>query len=79
MTTTLADILRSAAPSSPSRKQLKVMRAKLRRMGVTNLNHAKRNAPYAVDVTTDARSDKRAEGGAIVVAAAFIAATKEAA
>lgn len=71
MTATLADILRTLRPTL-SRKQLKVARAKLRRAGVSNLNHAKRNAPYKVDVTTDMRSDKRAEGGAIVVQVAAI-------
>jgi len=73
MTTTLADILRNVSTSNPTRKQLKVLRAKLRRMGVSNLNRARRNGPYRVDVSTETRSDKRAEGGAIVVAAAVAA------
>lgn len=69
---TLADIIRNLH-GDLSRKQLKIMRAKLRRMGVTNLNNARRNAPYAVDASTVEQSDLRAEGGAIVVAAAYIA------
>jgi hypothetical protein len=72
MTTTLANILRTVSPTSLSRKQLKVKRAQLRRAGVTNLNGARRNSPYAVDTSTETRSDKRAQGGAIVVAVAAL-------
>jgi hypothetical protein len=66
MSTTLANLIRSIH-GNLSRKELKVLRAKLRRAGVTNLNHARRNAPYAVDASTVEKSDARAEGGAIVV------------
>lgn len=68
---TLADIIRTIH-GNLSRKQLKVARAKLRRMGVTNLNQARRNGPYSVDVTTDLVSDRRAQGGNVVVGAAAV-------
>ena len=62
---TLADTLR-AYHGKLSRKELKVLRAKLRRAGVTNLNNAKRNAPYALNPSTDKRLDRRAASGTIV-------------
>ena len=70
---TLADILR-AYHGNLSRKQLKVMRAKLRRAGVTNLNNATRNAPYHVNPSLDRRTDVRAEPGTIVAQVAWLVA-----
>lgn len=70
---TLADILRAYHGATLSRNELKVLRAKLRRAGVTNLNNARRNAPYHVDETVDVRTDTRAEEGTIVAQVAWMA------
>lgn len=67
-TMTLADILRTLAVRNLSRQELKVQRARLRRKGLTNLNHARRNAPYAVAPHLDVVSDRRAEPGVDIVA-----------
>jgi len=75
-TATLADIIRAYHGANLSRNELKVLRAKLRRAGVTNLNHARRNSPYTVNPSIDARTDKRAVEGTIV---AQVAATVKAA
>lgn len=77
---TLADLLRQYATSNLSRKQLKVLRAKLRRAGVTNLNNARRNSPYTINPAIDAQTDWRAADGTIVaqVAAAVVGVAIEA-
>lgn len=69
-TMTLADIIR-AVRGNLTRQELKVQRAKLRRRGVTNLNRARRNAPYHVDPTTERRTDHRADSGVVVISAAL--------
>lgn len=68
---TLADILRTAAASNLSRNQLKVARAKLRRMGLTNRNPAEKG-PYAVDVHSD-NATSRNDAGTIIASAAVLA------
>lgn len=74
MSNTLAAYFRNLLPVNPTRKQLKVLRAKLRRAGVTNLNAARRNPPYAVDFASDARTDRKADAGTIVAQVAAIVA-----
>lgn len=69
-TMTLADIIR-AVHGNLSRQELKVQRAKLRRRGVTNLNRARRNAPYHVDPVSVERTDHRADAGVVVISAAL--------
>lgn len=61
----LADILRSFYPRA-TRKELKVLRAKLRRAGVTRL-HKDFRGPYTVNVGDDVQADTRADIGTIVV------------
>lgn len=63
---TLADILRAYHSAHLTRNELKVLRARLRRMGVTNLNHARRNSPYHVNPSVDKRTDVRAAEGTVV-------------
>lgn len=65
-TATLADILRAYHGTNLSRNELKVLRAKLRRAGVTNLNNARRNSAYTVNPSLDVQTDYRAEEGTIV-------------
>lgn len=65
-TATLADIIRAFHGTNLSRNELKVLRAKLRRAGVTNLNHARHNTAYTVNPSIDAATDFRAEIGTIV-------------
>lgn len=65
-TATLASILRAYHSANLSRNELKVLRAKLRRAGVTNLNGARHNTAYTVNPTIDAATDYRAEIGTIV-------------
>lgn len=69
-TMTLADIIRTVQ-GNLTRQELKVQRAKLRRRGVTNLNRARRNAPYHVDPSSAERTDRRALEGIIVISAAL--------
>lgn len=68
-TLTIAAIIRNLTNANLTRNELKVHRARLRRMGVTNLNKARRNAPYKIIATSDERSDKRADAGVVVVGA----------
>lgn len=78
-TMTLATLVR-AYHGNLSRNQLKVARARLRRAGVTNLNRARRNSPYHVCPTLDARVDARAEDGTLVAqVASQVRRTREAA
>lgn len=65
----LADILRTFNPRA-TRQDLKVARAALRRAGVTNLNHARRNAPYRVAPDAGRVTDARALAGCVVAAVA---------
>lgn len=69
-TMTLANLVR-AYHGALTRNQLKVARARLRRAGVTNLNRARRNAPYHVNPTADVRTDRRAESGTLVAQVAY--------
>lgn len=75
-TATLADILRAYHSATLTRNQLKVLRAKLRRAGVTNLNGARHNTAYTVNPSIDVATDYRAEIGTVV---AQIAGTAKAA
>lgn len=68
---TLAEIFRAANPNV-TRKQLKVMRAKLRRAGLTYLDKATR-APYEIDSQSDARTKRTATQAIVTQAAAIIA------
>lgn len=69
---TLAAILRAYHGVKLSRNELKVLRAKLRRAGVTNLNHARHNSPYTVNPSLDSQTDYRAEDGTIVAQVAAL-------
>lgn len=62
---TLADLIRTAAQKNLTRNQLKVLRAKLRRAGVTCLNKDARG-PYTINPDLEAPTDVRAEYGLIV-------------
>lgn len=74
-TACLADIIRAYHGTKISRKEMKVLRAKLRRAGVTNLNKDARG-PYTVNPSLDLVTDVRAADGTIVaqVAALVLAA-----
>jgi hypothetical protein len=71
---TLADLIRAFAPTA-TRTDLKVARARLRRHKLTNQVGSVRG-PYVLDVTTDEKSDPRADGGVVIVQAVadFVAA-----
>lgn len=73
MTMNLAEIARTLRPSL-TRKELKVVRAKMRRAGVAGLSKTVRG-PYTVNTSADVASDARAEQGTIVaqVAAMIVA------
>lgn len=64
-TMTLANLIR-AYHGALTRNQLKVARARLRRHGATNLNNARRNAPYHVAPAVDHAVDARAEEGTVL-------------
>ena len=69
---TLANLVRAYHGADLTRNQLKVARARLRRAGVTNLNRARRNAPYSVCPTVDLHTDPRAEEGTVVAQVAAL-------
>lgn len=71
---TLADLIRTAAQSNLTRNQLKVLRAKLRRAGVTNLNKDARG-PYTINPDVEGHTDVRAEYGIIVAQTATLVTT----
>ena len=64
---TLADLARSF-DATLTRNQLKTIRARLRRMGLTNQS-GRASGPYTVNPTLDVRTDVRAEAGTVLVAA----------
>lgn len=72
MSHNLATILRTVANRPLSRNELKVARAKLRRMGVTCLNK-ERTGAYTVDTSQDFSTDARAEIGTLIASAAALA------
>jgi hypothetical protein len=57
--TTLADLIRTINTSNLSRNQLKVARARLRRLGLTNRNPAE-HGPYAIDAMQDIATERTA-------------------
>lgn len=69
---TLADILRTVANRTMTRNELKVARARLRRMGVTNLTN-EASGPYTVNTSLDTATDARAEAGTLIASAAVLA------
>lgn len=69
---TLADILRTVAARNMTRNELKVARARLRRMGMTNLS-GRAQGPYTVHVGLDVPTDIRAEAGTLIASAAVLA------
>lgn len=64
----LADLARSLVSPTLTRNQLKVIRARLRRAGLTNLSH-EASGEYTVNVSLDVSTDVRATAGTILVAA----------
>ncbi len=64
---TLADIIRTINVTA-SKNDIKVARARLRRLGLTN--HASRaKGPYTVAAHLDVPTDTRADAGTVIVAA----------
>lgn len=64
---TLANIIRTFNPTA-SKNDIKVARARLRRMGITNKTNEV-HGPYTVNVTLDTATDKRADAGTVIVQA----------
>lgn len=65
---TLADLARNLISSKLTRNQLKVVRARLRRMGLTHLNAER--GPYAISHASDEMTARTVEPVAIVQAIA---------
>lgn len=71
-TMNLANLLRAYHGADLTRMQLKVLRARLRRAGVTRL-HKNVRGPYVVAPTSDAVLDTRADDGTVVAQVASMA------
>lgn len=65
---TLANIARTVIASNLTRNELKVIRARLRRAGLTNLTKS-HTGPYTVNTSLDVATDARAVQGTILVQA----------